>query len=138
MDIRDFAWPDYAGASALWRALGLLKPAIDSRAALAGCLARNPGLFLVGSAGEQVLATTLATFDGRRGYLYHVAVDPGHRRRGHGQAIVRATLDRLWARGAQKITLRVHRENQAAIAFYRALGLLPDLAVLGMSIEREG
>ena len=136
MDIREFAWADYDAVYALWERLHMLKPSIDSRVALAGCLERNPGLFLVAVAPDgRLVGTVLGTFDGRRGYLYHVAVDPAYRRQGFGRALMTEIMDRLRARGAVKITLRVARENQSAIAFYRSVGLDADEHVLGMSIE---
>ena len=136
MDIREFAWDDYDAVYALWERLHMLKPSIDSRVALAGCLERNPGLFLVAVAPDgHPAGTVLGTFDGRRGYLYHVAVDPAYRRQGIGRALMTEIMDRLRARGAVKITLRVARENHSAIAFYRSVGLDADEHVLGMSIE---
>ena len=78
MDIREFVWDDYDAARALWDRLDMTKPNIDNRAALGACLARNPGLFLVADDGapSRLVGTVIGTFDGRRGYLYHVAVDP--------------------------------------------------------------
>ena len=116
------------------------KPAIDSPEALAGCLAANPGLFLVAddpAAAGRIVGTTIGTFDGRRGYLYHVAVDPDYRRQGIGQTLMQEVLARLWARGAVKILLRAHCENHGAIAFYESLGLQVDEHIVGMSIERD-
>jgi ribosomal protein S18 acetylase RimI-like enzyme len=137
--IRDFAWDDYDAALALWDRLAMTKPNIDNRDALRACLARNPGLFLVADDGApaRLVGTVIGTFDGRRGYLYHVAVDPDWRRRGIGRALVKEALRRLWALGAPKVTLRVHAHNHEAIAFYRMLGLRVDDQVAGVSIERK-
>ena len=136
MDIREFDWADYDAVYALWERLHMTKPSIDSRVALAGCLERNPGLFLVAVGRDgRPAGTVLGTFDGRRGYLYHVAVDPAYRRQGIGRALMIEIMQRLRARGAVKITLRADRENHSAIAFYRSVGLAADEHVLGMSIE---
>ena len=136
MDIREFDWDDYDAVYALWDRLHMLKPAIDSRVALAGCLERNPGLFMVAVALDgRPAGTVLGTFDGRRGYLYQVAVDPAYRRQGIGRALMTEIMQRLQDRGAVKITLRVARENVSAVAFYRSVGLDADEHVLGMSIE---
>ena len=139
MDIREFIWDDYDAAVALWDRLDMTKPNIDNRAALGACLARNPGLFLVADDGAppRLVGTVIGTFDGRRGYLYHVAVDPEWRRRGVGRALVEEVLRRLWTLGAPKVTLRVHAQNHEAIAFYRTIGLLVDDHVAGVSIERK-
>jgi ribosomal protein S18 acetylase RimI-like enzyme len=137
MIVREFTWDDYPAVIALWlEAFGALKPE-DDRAALATTLARNPGLFLVAEQAGQVVGTVLATFDGRRGYLYHVAVRKGARRGGAGRILLREIERRLWALGAQKIHLRVHVLNKNAIAFYDALGYAHDQQVLGMQLVRD-
>ncbi len=118
----------------------MYRPAMDTPVALAACVARNPGLFLVGvDPGDPtlILGTVIGTYDGRRAYLYHVAVHPAHHRHGYGRALVTAALERLWAAGAPKVTLRVAAANTGAIAFYHSLGLLSDSQVLVMSVKRE-
>ena len=136
--IREFAWDDYPAVVALWTvAFGGIKPE-DERPRLAATLARNPGLFLVAAADGAVVGTVLGTFDGRRGYLYHVAVAPAFRRQGIARALLNAIESRLWALGAEKMHLRVHRENAGAIAFYRSLGWEPDGPVANMRKARTG
>lgn len=140
MQIREFTWDDYEAALALWTRLDMVMPELDNRQALAGCVECNPGLFLVGTdlgpAGERLVATVIGTFDGRRGYLYHMAVDPDCRRQGYGQAILEEMLHRLWARGARKVLLRAHYQNSGAIAFYESMGLSLAHHIVGMSIVR--
>ena len=139
MDIREFTWDDYAAVRAIWEAVGMWRPAQDSRGPLAVYLAHNPGLFLVATdpaAGGRVVGATLGSFDGRRGYLYHVAVDPAYQGRGVGRGLVHAALGRLWRAGAPKVNLRVNDTNERAIGFYEHLGLHLDRPVLQMSILR--
>jgi len=137
--IREFQPADYPAVRALWEGMVMYRPEMDTPTALAACVARNPGLFLVAAAPAdpaRIVGTVIGTFDGRRAYLYHVAVHPDYRRHGYGRALLTTVLDRLWAAGAPKITLRVAAANAPAIAFYRSLGLLPDDQVLGMSVVR--
>ena len=139
MPIREFQPDDYPAVRALWEHLAMYRPEMDTPAALARCVAQNPGLFLLASDPAdpaRIVGTVIGTFDGRRAYLYHVAVHPDYRRHGYGRALLTAVLDRLWAAGAPKVTLRVNADNHTAIAFYRSLGLLPDDQVLGMSVVR--
>jgi ribosomal protein S18 acetylase RimI-like enzyme len=136
--IREFAWDDYPAVVALWTAvLGGIKPE-DERPRLADTLARNPGLFLVAEEAGQVVGTVLGTFDGRRGYLYHVAVAPACQRRGIAGALLAEVEARLWVLGAQKLHLRTHRENAGAIAFYRSIGWEPDGPVAALRKARTG
>jgi ribosomal protein S18 acetylase RimI-like enzyme len=135
--IREFAWDDYPAVIALWQqAFGGTKPE-DARPALGGTLERNPGLFLVAERGSVVVGTALGTFDGRRGYLYHVAVDPAVQRQGVARALLETIIPRLWALGARKIHLRAHEDNVGALAFYQTLGFTLDGPVVGVSLVRD-
>jgi ribosomal-protein-alanine N-acetyltransferase len=54
--------------------------------------------------------------------ILNLAVAPPRRRRGLGRRLVAEALARGRARGAGKCWLEVRASNQAALAFYRALG----------------
>src|SRR5689334_22440590 len=67
----------------------------DSRDAIAQYLARNPDLSLVARKGKELVGTVLCGHDGRRGYLYHLAVARAHRKSGLGKTLVERCLARL-------------------------------------------
>ena len=79
-------------------------------------------LFLVGLCGEDLVATAIAGYDGHRGWVYHVATDPGSRRLGFGRQIMAEVERRLLAMGCPKLNLQVRATNKAVVAFYRSLG----------------
>ena len=64
----------------------------------------------------------IAGFDGVRGWIYHLAVAPAHRRRGIATRLMRGAEAALRARGCSKINLQVRATNESVVAFYRALG----------------
>ena len=71
-------------------------------------------------------------FDGHRGWVYYLAVDPGRRRRGLGRSLMAAAEDWLMVRGAPKLQLMVRSDNEAAVGFYQRLGLeRQEVIVLG-------
>ncbi len=86
-------------------------------------------LFLVGVDGSTLVAAVMAGYDGHRGSVNYLAVDPAHRRRGHGAALMRHVEALLAERGCPKINLIVRSANAAVIAFYRKLGYAPDAVV---------
>lgn len=130
--LRPYRDTDYPAATRLWRRVfGGLK-AEDERARLRQTGARNPGLFLLAEEGGRLVGTAFGTSDGRRGFLYHVAVAAGARRRGVGRLLVREIERRLWALGVGVIHLRVDGVNRGAIAFYGSLGFTADPPVVGM------
>jgi ribosomal protein S18 acetylase RimI-like enzyme len=136
MTIREFTWDDYPAVIALWTAVfGAIKPE-DERAPLARTVARNPGLFLVAEEAGGLVGTVLGAWDGRRAYLYHVAVRPSQHRQGIGRALIAAVANRLWALGVRTIHLRVAEGNTGAIGFYQSLGFTLDTHVPGMRLNR--
>ncbi len=85
-------------------------------------LAMEDGLFFVALAGDTVVGTILAGYDGHRGWLYSVAVHPAHRNQGLGAALVGHAEQALTDRGCLKINLQVVAGNERASGFYESLG----------------
>jgi ribosomal protein S18 acetylase RimI-like enzyme len=86
-------------------------------------------LFLVGVEEGTIIAAVMAGYDGHRGSVNYLAVDPVHRRRGHGATLMRHLEALLAERGCPKINLMVRSSNAEIIAFYRKLGYAPDEVV---------
>jgi ribosomal protein S18 acetylase RimI-like enzyme len=122
--IRPFDLRDYDAVYALWRDAGAgvsLRPS-DRREEIEKKLARDPDLFLVAEADGQVVGVILGAWDGRRGWLHHLAVSQAHRQRGIATALIRAVEAGLRAKGCLKVNLLVSRTNQAALGLYASLG----------------
>jgi ribosomal protein S18 acetylase RimI-like enzyme len=97
-------------------------PRNEPRAVIARKRATQPELFLVAELEGQLVGTVLAGYDGYRGWIYHLAVDPALRRRGIGTRLMRAAEERLDALGCPKVNLQVRATNAAVVDFYRGLG----------------
>ncbi len=121
--IRRFELGDFAGVETLWDACFPDDPP-HNRAAVAipQKLAFQPELFWVAVAGEQVVGSIMAGYDGHRGWLYSVAVLPGEQRHGLGTRLVRTAEAALTALGCSKVNLQVRDTNHAVAAFYASLG----------------
>jgi len=72
--------------------------------------------------GEQVIGTVLGGSDGRRGYLYHLAVTPAYRRLGIGRQLVEHTLSGMRSQGLTRCHLFVFGENENGLAFWKSQG----------------
>ena len=59
------------------------------------------------------------------GYISNVAVEPGSRRQGIGEALIRDLLERCRMRQLSFVTLEVREHNEPAIALYSKLGFVP-------------
>src|SRR3954466_2284778 len=71
----------------------------DTRKALSLYLDRNPGMSLVARHGREIIASVLCGHDGRRGFLYHLAIAGTHRKKGLGRRLVEMCLDKLAQEG---------------------------------------
>ena len=111
--IRDYRPGDGDGLRGLWHEAGF-RLIGDDDDGLARFAERNPGGLLVAEdARGTVVGSTMAAWDGRRGWLYHVAVAPNHRRTGLGTALV--TLARGSPPGARmRARARPRRGGQPA------------------------
>lgn len=82
----------------------------------------QPNLFWVAHEGDQIIGTVVAGYDGVRGWIYHLAVNPSKRRLGTARLLMQAAEDALQALGCPKVNLQVRAGNTGAIDFYTSLG----------------
>ena len=68
-------------------------------------------VFLVGTVAEEVVATVMAGYDGHRGWINYLAVDPMHRRQDFARLLVTEVEERLRDLGCAKINLQIRRDN---------------------------
>lgn len=138
MLIRQFEHNDEDAVVDLWSRCGLLRPWNDPNKDIARKLRVQRELFLVGTVDEVVVATVMAGYDGHRGWLNYLAVDPARRRRGLGQELMAEAQRRLEGLGCSKLNLQVRRENVEAIAFYERIGFSEDAVVsFGKRLQRD-
>ena len=124
VSIRRMTPEDYDGALALWVACGGmgLRSVEDSRGGIEAFLRRNPDTCFVAETDASVVGTILAGNDGRRGYLYHVAVGADYRYRGVGTELVRRAIRSLRRAGIQKTALVVNTDNLDGNEFWEHIG----------------
>ena len=82
----------------------------------------NDHLFFVAEDQNRLVGTAMAGYDGHRGWLYAIAVDPTCRRTGLGSRLVRHAEQALASVGCMKVNLQLLATNEATAAFYQSLG----------------
>lgn len=97
----------------------------DSAAELAGYLRRNPGMSYVAVNDGRLLGALLAGHDGRRGFIYHLAVARESRGAGLGRSLVELALAALKADGVVRVLILVSRENATGQTFWVKRGWEP-------------
>lgn len=124
MDIRVMTIEDYDRVYALWlscRGMGL-NDLDDSREGIQRFLDRNPETCFVSEENGEIVGVIIAGNDGRRGYIYHTAVSPMHRRNGIAAALVGRALEALKSCGINKVALVVFDRNEVGNAFWEKQG----------------
>ena len=88
-------------------------------------LSRDPDLFLVAQAGDEIIGSVIGGFDGRRGLVYHLAVAAAFRGLGIGSRLMDELELRLREKGCLKCYLLVTRDNPEAEEYYQRRGWQP-------------
>jgi N-acetylglutamate synthase len=124
IQVREMTVEDYDEVVAIWQAAeGVgLHDDVDSREGIAAYLARNPGASQVARQAGRIIGAVLCGHDGRRGFLYHLAVADSWRCMGVGRALVDACLAKLAAVGIPKCNIFVFADNGGGKAFWRQTG----------------
>lgn len=128
---------DYDAVYTLWQGAGPgvhVRPS-DTAPEVAKKLERDPDLFLVAEVEGRVVGVIIGAWDGRRGWLHHLAVEEAYRGLGIGSALVREVEERLRAKGCLKVNLLVHAENMAARRLYQHLGYEEMTGIMAMGKE---
>lgn len=121
---------------ALWRECELVVPWNDPALDLARKVRDSPDEVLVAERDGEIVGTAMVGYDGHRGWIYYLAVDPSCRRAGVGRALVAHGEEVLAARGCPKVNLMVRGSNTGVIGFYAALGYeRSDVVTLGRRLE---
>ncbi|MGD9046079.1 MAG: GNAT family acetyltransferase [Desulfobacterales bacterium] len=124
--IRVFQDSDRADVIDLWHRCNLVVPQNDPQRDIDMKLEVQSELFFVGTISNRVVATAMAGYDGHRGWIYYLAVDPDYQRQQIGRRMMERAESELQKRGCPKINLQVRSSNQAVIAFYERLGFSND------------
>jgi ribosomal protein S18 acetylase RimI-like enzyme len=120
--LRQYTTKDCEAVRALWLRAGLeLRPS-DTKEELEKKLLRDPELFVVAETEGELVGAAIGAFDGRRGFVYHLAVDPERQGQGIGRKIMEHIAARLRELGAIRLLLLVDEDNTSAQEFYARIG----------------
>lgn len=121
--IREIHVDDYSEVHNLWSdtpGMGLNEA--DSRENFQKFILRNKGMSFCCIKENRIAGTVLCGHDGRRGYIYHVAVAVQYQGRGIGSMLVEQSLQRLREEGIVKCHLFAFTDNKPGNAFWNATG----------------
>jgi ribosomal protein S18 acetylase RimI-like enzyme len=134
---REFNINDYDAAIELWKRVeGVEIAEGDSREDIARYILSNPGLSRVAADGAPIVGVALCGHDGRRGSIYHLAVDPAYQRLGLGKRLVDECLQGLRGAGIKRAIILVADDNPRGRSFWRRSGWeeIPGAVAMGIDL----
>jgi len=125
----EFGEPQRDAVIELWRRCGLLRSWNDPNLDIDRKLAIGDSMFLVAVFEHDVVGSVMAGYDGHRGWVNYLAVDPDLHGRGIGRLLMDRAEQRLLEVGCPKINLQIRVGNSGAVEFYERLGYTIDNVV---------
>ena len=122
IDFRPATAADLTAVLDLWARAAAGPTATDDPAGLYACLALDPEALILAVEDGRIVGAIIAAWNGWRGMLYRLAVDPAHRRQGIGRALVLRGQRRLEDLGVRRMAAEIHHDNAASLALFRAAG----------------
>lgn len=122
MRIEKYSNKSYNEVIELWKKTGISVSSSDTKEELEKMYNRNPQLFLLGKIKEKVVGVVMGGFDGRRGYLHHLAIDPEYQKKGYGRLMVDNLIIKFRKLGVHKVHLFIEKNNKEVVKFYQNLG----------------
>jgi N-acetylglutamate synthase len=137
IDTREFSIDDYDAAADLWKRVeGVEIAEGDTKEEVAQFLSRNPALSRVATDGHATVGVALCSHDGRRGHIYHLAVDPAYQGRGLGKRLVDECLQGLRRAGLKRAIIMVANDNPRGREFWKRCGWedIPGAIAMGVDL----
>lgn len=113
---------DYEQVYKLWQATDIIIKRSDQKEEIQRMLKRNPYTSLVGVEKGKIISVVLGGFDGRRGYVHHLAVKPEKQGQGLGKAMMDELMKRFEDLKVIKVHLFVEENNKEVKDFYKNIG----------------
>jgi ribosomal protein S18 acetylase RimI-like enzyme len=126
--VRDCGVDDVPAILEFWQE-ATTPSATDTADALRRAISQLGTHVLVAKAGGRIVGSIMGAFDGWRGNIYRLAVDPSCRRQGVARDLVAQIEKRLAAEGARRITALVEKDHAWAVSFWEAVEYRQDARI---------
>ncbi len=127
-EIREMIREDFDKVNTFWHNIeGLKIDESDNRENYIRYLERNSHLSYLVIAHKQIVGTIQCGHDGRRGYIYHLAVKENCRHQGIAKQLYTLCVKELKRQGIVRCNLYMLASNQKALSFWEHNGWhIPD------------
>lgn len=126
MIVRKYQKKDKNALIALWKGVFPEAPPHNDPSKVIEQKLAVDDLIFVAEENHNISGACIAGYDGHRGWLYAVAVEPNQRRKGMGTALINTAITSLKALGCDKVNLQIRATNTLVADFYTSLGFLTE------------
>ncbi|MHA1200438.1 MAG: GNAT family N-acetyltransferase [Candidatus Heimdallarchaeaceae archaeon] len=139
MQIVQFEMGMYEEVYKIWEETGLSLGASDTEEQIKRSLEFSRDLFLVGKVDGKIIAVVLGAFDGRRGYVHHLAVKRNFQKRGYGKLMMEELHKNFKIKDVKKVHLFIEVDNEGVKEFYLRMGwhIRDDLRMMSYIPQRN-
>lgn len=139
MDVRLFTENDYNEVIKLWKRTGLILSLSDEKEELLKLAKHNPESFFLLTDGNKIVGAVAATWDGRRGYINRLAIDPSLQNQGLGKMLMQKAMEFYGNKGAVKVHLMVEKSNIKVVDYYKKQNweIRDDLVLMTKTLRKE-
>ena len=123
LEYREMDINDFENCHKLWKkteGMGFLES--DTIESMTFYLKRNPGMSFICYDKELLIGTILGGHDGRRGYIYHLAVDKTYRGKSIGKTLATLSLEKMKEAGIKRCIIFLKSDNEANGEFWLKSG----------------
>lgn len=114
---------DIKKAYQLWKKAGLNVASYKrEKVEVSNVLRINSSSCFVLEDKSKIIGTILGTFNGRRGWIYHLVIDPKFQKNGYGSMLLQKSEKALKNLGATKIILGVWLNDNEVLNYYQKRG----------------
>ncbi|MFZ1322621.1 MAG: GNAT family N-acetyltransferase [Ignavibacteria bacterium] len=90
----------------------------DSKEELESYLKRNKGMSFICKNKDDLIGTILCGHDGRRGFIYHLAVHKDYRKENIATTLIEMSLDQLRSAGIKRCMIMADEVNESGKSFW--------------------
>ena len=130
---------DFNAVRLVWKESGIELSFSDSDNELHCMLERNPRYCFVLENGNNIIGGVLGGFDGRRGWIHHLAIHPDYQQKGYGKMLLDKLISVFEEDKIVKLKLEILESNKEVINFYKHLGwdMRPELTTMSLNLPRD-
>ena len=138
MTIREMTIDDYEEVFALWQITS--KRALskaDEKAKIESYLTRSEGMSKVAVIDGKIVGTVLASHDGIRVFIHHIAILPDYRRNRIGHELAKSAIKAIKEQGIDKTHIFCYQNNTTGQSFWQDFGFKKREDIFVFSFNNE-